>query len=171
MKQLGLIVNPMAGIGGRVGLKGSDGEEIRMLAFSLGAVQEAPGKVVRSLKRMKECGHEVHIITCPGSMGEEEAREAGYDPEIIEGISTDRTIWNPEDGGYAGSGATTGGTTPRSRSTRSSRTFFQLRIKHRTDIRCPWHWKSETLHLISRSTRPAERSSTSTRNWRRDPYS
>ena len=91
MKQLGLIVNPMAGIGGRVGLKGSDGEEIRELAFSLGAVQEAPGKVVRSLKRMKECGHEVHIITCPGSMGEEEAIKAGYDPEVIEGISTERT--------------------------------------------------------------------------------
>ena len=89
MKQLGLIVNPMAGIGGKVGLKGSDGEEIRKLAFSLGAKQEAPDKVIRALKRMAEAGHDVHIITCPGKMGEDEAKAAGYDPEIIDGIATE----------------------------------------------------------------------------------
>lgn len=91
MKQLGLIVNPMAGIGGKVGLKGSDGEEIRKLAFSLGAKQEAPDKVIRALKRMAEAGHDVHIITCPGKMGEDEAKAAGYDPEIIDGIATEIT--------------------------------------------------------------------------------
>ena len=91
MKQLGLIVNPMAGIGGKVGLKGSDGEEIRKLAFSLGAKQEAPDKVIRALKRMAEAGHDVHIITCPGKMGEDEAKAAGYDLEIIDGIATEIT--------------------------------------------------------------------------------
>ena len=45
---IGLIVNPMAGIGGRVGLKGSDGADIRSAAFSLGAVQEAPAKAVKA---------------------------------------------------------------------------------------------------------------------------
>ena len=81
----------MAGIGGKVGLKGSDGEEIRKLAFSLGAKQEAPDKVIRALKRMAEAGHDVHIITCPGKMGEDEAKAAGYDPEIIDGIATEIT--------------------------------------------------------------------------------
>ena len=41
MKRIGLIVNPVAGIGGKVGLKGSDGEEVCRRALSLGAVRES----------------------------------------------------------------------------------------------------------------------------------
>ena len=91
MKQLGLIVNPMAGIGGKVGLKGSDGDHIRSLALSLGARPEAPDKVIKALKLMKERNNEIQIIPCPGAMGEDEARAAGYDPIVLDGISTGNT--------------------------------------------------------------------------------
>jgi len=38
MKRIGLIVNPIAGLGGRVGLKGSDDEELQRKALEMGSV-------------------------------------------------------------------------------------------------------------------------------------
>ena len=81
MKRIGLIVNPYAGIGGRVGLKGSDGAEIRQKALELGAVPMSPQRTVEVLKLL--AGLDFMLYTYPGKMGEEEALEAGLEPIVI----------------------------------------------------------------------------------------
>jgi len=84
--RLGLIVNPIAGMGGRVGLKGTDGEEILRICREKGAVPEAPQKAVEALKRLLPAKDEIEIVTYPGEMGELEAREAGFEPIVIGSI-------------------------------------------------------------------------------------
>jgi predicted polyphosphate/ATP-dependent NAD kinase len=84
--RLGLIVNPIAGMGGRVGLKGTDGEEILRICREKGAVPEAPKKAVEALKRLLPAKDEIEIVTYPGEMGELEVREAGFEPIVIGSI-------------------------------------------------------------------------------------
>jgi len=84
MKRIGLIVNPIAGMGGRVGLKGSDGKETLELARKLGAVPECPKKAITALKQIKNnFKGDVQLITYPAIMGEHEAVDAGFKPEVI----------------------------------------------------------------------------------------
>ena len=89
MKRIGLIVNPYAGIGGRVGLKGSDGLETRRKALELGAVPFSPKRTVEALRELEGVDGFV-FITYPGSMGEDEVREAGFVPEVI-GVTAEET--------------------------------------------------------------------------------
>jgi len=89
-KRLGLIVNPVAGIGGRVGLKGSDGTEIQQKAWELGAVPEALNRAVEALERIKPVD-DLQIITYPGEMGEDAARASGFVPTVIGSIQRGET--------------------------------------------------------------------------------
>ena len=92
MKRIGLIVNPIAGMGGRVGLKGSDGKETLELAKKLGAVPECPGKAVTALKQIQNnYDGDVRIITYPDSMGENEALDAGFQTKVIGEINPEET--------------------------------------------------------------------------------
>ena len=95
-KKIGVIVNPIAGIGGRVGLKGSDGLDILTKALELGAKPECPNKVIVSLMRLKEFKEEpLEIYTYPNEMGENEVRAAGLVPIVIGQIESEHT--RPED--------------------------------------------------------------------------
>jgi predicted polyphosphate/ATP-dependent NAD kinase len=85
-KKLGLIVNPIAGIGGRVGLKGSDGAEIQRRALAQGAVPRSLNRAIQALERLRSVGG-LEVLTYPGEMGEDAARACGFAPTIIGSIT------------------------------------------------------------------------------------
>ena len=91
MKKLGVIVNPVAGMGGRVGLKGSDGAEILRRARQLGARPESPARAVEGLEVVSRIGQAVEVLTFPAEMGEDECREAGLDATPIGSIESGQT--------------------------------------------------------------------------------
>lgn len=91
LKRLGLIVNPLAGIGGRVGLKGSDGFDTVRKAFELGAIPPAPQRASEALEQLLPLKDEFELITYPCEMGEEEARGQGFAPRVIGAIVPGKT--------------------------------------------------------------------------------
>lgn len=91
MKRIGLIVNPIAGMGGSVGLKGSDGLEILEKARALGAKPKSSLRAMQALRQISPLKDEIEIITYPGSMGEDEARACGFKPTVIGSIDRHNT--------------------------------------------------------------------------------
>lgn len=91
MKKVGLIVNPVAGLGGRVGLKGSDGQDIQQKARALGAMPQAQPRAVQALEKLKPIQGEIELVTYPGEMGAEAARAAGFEPTVIGAIEPGET--------------------------------------------------------------------------------
>lgn len=83
MRTLGLIVNPVAGIGGAVALKGSDGAETVRLALARGAVPHAPERAEAALRVLAPLLGGFRLLTARGMMGEAEARAAGLEPEVV----------------------------------------------------------------------------------------
>ncbi|MFH5798821.1 ATP-NAD kinase family protein [Haladaptatus sp. CMAA 1911] len=79
--RIGVVVNPIAGMGGRVGLKGTDGKVAE--ARDRGAEQRAPERAVDALSALYDRSPDVELLTYGGEMGAEEARAAGFDPEIV----------------------------------------------------------------------------------------
>ncbi len=82
-RRIGVVVNPIAGMGGRVGLKGTDGKVAE--ARALGATPRSPGRAVDALKSLRRHGvqMEIELLSFGGQMGADEARDAGFDPQVI----------------------------------------------------------------------------------------
>ncbi|MFO0992305.1 MAG: ATP-NAD kinase family protein [Hyphomicrobiales bacterium] len=87
--RLGLIVNPLAGMGGRVGLKGTDGRADE--ALKLGARPSSGERAVRALKRLAASHPTLTIVAAHGAMGQDAASEAGYLAELITASPANRT--------------------------------------------------------------------------------
>jgi predicted polyphosphate/ATP-dependent NAD kinase len=82
-KTLGLIVNPVAGMGGPVGLKGTDGPEVLQEARRRGARPVSSDRALLALKRLAASTTPFRLITGSGDLGEDVARAAGLDPIVV----------------------------------------------------------------------------------------
>lgn len=81
VRRLGVIVNPIAGMGGRVGLKGTDGTGTAERARALGAVPLAGERCALALTRL--AGHDIEVITAPGPAGADSAATAGLPATLL----------------------------------------------------------------------------------------
>ena len=82
-KTIGLIVNPVAGMGGAVGLKGTDGQAILNEAISLGAKPIAPARAEVFLSELNPEQRGIRLVVGAGSMGEHEAKNCGLTFTIV----------------------------------------------------------------------------------------
>jgi len=82
-KKVGFIVNPIAGMGGAVGLKGTDGKEILDKAVNLGAKQVAPERAETFLVELKPIKEEVQLFVGAGLMGENEAKNNNFHYKVF----------------------------------------------------------------------------------------
>jgi predicted polyphosphate/ATP-dependent NAD kinase len=88
--RVGFLLNPIAGMGGRVGLKGTDGKVAE--ARERGAEPRAPRRAERALTALRDRDTDISLVTWGDPMGEAEARAAGFDPDVLgspEGGSSD----------------------------------------------------------------------------------
>jgi len=84
--RIGFLINPIAGMGGRVGLKGTD--DVADQAFALGAepiAQRRAGEALRAFQRFQTVdGTEIEWLTCAGDMGADCLRSAGFtDADVV----------------------------------------------------------------------------------------
>ncbi|MET0133590.1 MAG: NAD(+)/NADH kinase [Kibdelosporangium sp.] len=77
MTTVGVVVNPVAGMGGRVGLHGTDGS-VLAAAVRRGAVPVAPHRARRALDRLHALAPEVVVMTVEGPMGGDHLTGSGW---------------------------------------------------------------------------------------------
>ncbi|MCG2826733.1 MAG: hypothetical protein L6265_09100, partial [Thermoplasmatales archaeon] len=68
MKKIGFLINPVAGMGGRVGLKGTDGKVKE--ALKMGAKPVSFEKAKKAMECLKDYRNRMRIFTCSDEMGE-----------------------------------------------------------------------------------------------------
>ena len=89
--KLGVIVNPFAGIGGALALKGSDGAEIREKALAMGAEKKANEKMAKALSILEALSGQFTVVTASGDMGETVCESLGIPCEVIYTANAEQT--------------------------------------------------------------------------------
>ena len=77
MFTIGLVINPLAGIGGAVALKGSDGAAVVRAAVAEGAIPRAGQRAKIALQQLNGYRDRVRFVTWGAEMGETSLRDLG----------------------------------------------------------------------------------------------
>ena len=90
---IGLVVNPLAGLGGSLGLKGSDGDVLRQRLPGLTPQQRhrALDRVERALRPLLAAGDSVRYSTWSGDMGAETLDALGITHQVLGAADADVT--------------------------------------------------------------------------------
>lgn len=96
MFKLGLVINPIAGMGGSVGLKGTDGTDALTRARALGAMPAAQRRAGEALAVIADAMPAAHIVAAPGAMGADSARAAGFEPSAVDVGASDASATTAE---------------------------------------------------------------------------
>ncbi len=80
--RLGLIVNPIAGMGGALGLHGTDGE-LAAVAAERGAKPRSHKRAGRAIRRLFDGIGDLDVCTVGGQMGEDVLVEAGVSYHVL----------------------------------------------------------------------------------------
>lgn len=79
--KLGIIVNPIAGVGGSVGLKGSD--NVVSEALKRGATPQANNRMAQALNQFADLADKVSIFTASSEMGERICLENNFQTQVV----------------------------------------------------------------------------------------
>ncbi|HEY0924607.1 ATP-NAD kinase family protein [Rheinheimera pacifica] len=79
--RLGLIINPLAGLGGSVALKGSDGQAEQALA--LGAIPQAINRTNTALTELLPLRGKFEVLTVAGPMGQSVCDALGLNYQLV----------------------------------------------------------------------------------------
>lgn len=80
---IGLVVNPVAGVGGPAGLAGSDGAGVQRLAASRGARSRVQERAAAALSVLAAQHPGLVIVTAAGAMGADAVQAAGLLPDVV----------------------------------------------------------------------------------------
>jgi predicted polyphosphate/ATP-dependent NAD kinase len=83
MFKLGFIINPIAGIGGSVALKGSDGDGIAEQALALGATAKANQRASLALSILLPYRDDIIVYCANDLMGEMTAQALGFKTQVV----------------------------------------------------------------------------------------
>jgi predicted polyphosphate/ATP-dependent NAD kinase len=83
MLRIGLLINPVAGIGGTLAFKGSDDVALQSAARAAGATGRGHGRALRTLAALGATAAAFEWLCWGGVMGEQALREAGVQARVV----------------------------------------------------------------------------------------
>jgi predicted polyphosphate/ATP-dependent NAD kinase len=81
--KIGFLINPIAGMGGAVGLKGTDGKKTLREALRKGAKPVSPEKGLRYLEELQRGDNRIEFLIAPRNMGEHVVNQLEIQHETI----------------------------------------------------------------------------------------